>query len=82
MLNVYFWGENVYFRGKKLTLEIRFTLLLPRNPLFQEKWAYGALSGVGGHPKESFEAIFCLKNYFYFLRLFLKTLQKYPLKQA
>ena len=33
-------------------------------------------------PKESFEAIFCLKNYFYFLRFFLKTLQKYPLKQA
>ena len=30
----------------------------------------------------TFEAICCLKNYLYFLRLFLKTLRKYALKQA
>ena len=40
----------------------------------------GCLQGIGGGG--AFEAIFCLKNYFYFLRLFLKTLPKYPLKQA
>ena len=33
-------------------------------------------------PKNLFEAIFCLKKYFYFLRLCLKTLQEYPFKQA
>ena len=32
-------------------------------------------------PQESFEAIFCLENCFYFLRLFLKTLRKYALNK-
>ena len=50
---------------------------------------FRALLNGGGGPKwgvrfpyKSFEAIFCLVNYFYFLRLSLKTLQKYPSKQA
>ena len=33
-------------------------------------------------PRESFKVIFNLAGYYYFARLFLETLQKYPLKQA
>ena len=37
--------------------------------------------GIAPH-RESFKVIFSLAGYFYFARLFLETLQKYPLKQA
>ena len=41
----------------------------------------GRASGENPTLKITFEAIFCLKDYFYSLRLFSKKLQKDPSKQ-
>ena len=59
---------------------------VPRKGEEEGRPAEGAKSKKGrvktGQPKESFEAIFGLRGYLNFLRLFLETLPEYPWKQA
>ena len=77
---VFFQRSGTFQRGPEACTHLAKTDLFSRKAGAETR--IFSTSAPGGHPQPSFEAIFCLKSYFTFLGLFLKSLQQFPLKQA
>ena len=74
-------GTKYFFSGPKFPPSFPCLFGFPCLFLFKESLAILSVFPFF-LPKESFEAIFYLAGYFYFARLLLETLRKYPSKQA
>ena len=76
-----FLGEVCSLEGPRESFKVIFNLTERRRPGVRfSQCSLG--TRIAAFPRESFKVIFNLPGNFYFARLFLETLQKYPLKRA